>query len=216
MFKKTLGVIGFLVLSCTANAGLITTNYMADVNAVYNSTTVSVGDSVSWSVTYDEDSISSHMYKDGLDGIAGTADDQIDWTNNCSPTDTIGCQFRADVVYSNLNILPVLLQEIFATSGTLRDYQNQNRSDVYINEYNAEFYQFSADSIAFEFNIFTNSAYGQLSIQTYLENGFVGSKTVRFNNIRTANIDVPEPSTLAIFALGMFGLASRKFKKNNL
>jgi len=57
MLKKTLGVIGFLVLSCTANAGLITTNYIADVNAVYNSTTVSVGDSVSWSVTYDQDSI---------------------------------------------------------------------------------------------------------------------------------------------------------------
>jgi len=212
MFKKTLGAIGLLMLSCTANAGLITTNYMADVNAVYNSTTVSVGDSVSWSVTYDEDSISSHMYKDGLDGIAGTADDQIDWTNNCA----IGCQFRADVVYSNLNILPVLLQEILATSGALRDYQNQNRSDVYINAYNAEFYEFTADSIAFEFNIFTNSAYGQLSIQTYLENGYVGSKTVRFNNIRTANIDVPEPSTLSIFALGMFGLVSRKFKKNNL
>ncbi len=27
--------------------------------------------------------------------------------------------------------------------------------------------------------------------------------------------DVPEPSTFAIFALGMLGLASRKFKKNN-
>jgi len=33
------------------------------------------------------------------------------------------------------------------------------------------------------------------------------------NDIAT---DVPEPSTLAIFALGMFGLASRTFKKQNL
>jgi hypothetical protein len=29
------------------------------------------------------------------------------------------------------------------------------------------------------------------------------------------NIDVPEPSTLAIFALGMIGLASRRFKKQS-
>jgi hypothetical protein len=29
------------------------------------------------------------------------------------------------------------------------------------------------------------------------------------------NVDVPEPSTLAIFALGMIGLASRRFKKQS-
>jgi hypothetical protein len=28
-------------------------------------------------------------------------------------------------------------------------------------------------------------------------------------------VDVPEPSTLAIFALGMIGLASRRFKKQS-
>lgn len=33
------------------------------------------------------------------------------------------------------------------------------------------------------------------------------------DNIRYKSIDVPEPSTLAIFALGMIGLASRRFKK---
>lgn len=212
MFKKTLSVIGFLALSFTANAGLITTNYIADVNAVYRSTTVSIGDTVSWSVTYDEDSMSSHMYKDGLDDEAGTADDQIDWINNCFPTN---CQFRADAVYSNLNILPTLLQEIFDTSGTLRDIQNQNRSDVYINKYDSEYYKLSADSLTFESFIFTNSNFGSLSIQTYLDDGSTSSKTVRFNNIRKENIDVPEPSTLAIFVFGMLGLASRKVNKNN-
>lgn len=212
MLKKVLGVIGFLALSFTANAGLITTNYMADVNFVSRSTTVSVGDSVSWSVTYDEDSISSHMYKDGLDDKAGTADDQIDWINNCSPTN---CQFRADAVYTNLNILSILLQEIIDTSATLRDIRSQNHSDVYINKHNAEYYNLSADSVSFENNIFNNNGYGSLSIQTYLKDGSISSKYVAFNNIRKASIDVPEPSTLAVFSLGMFGLASRKLKKNN-
>jgi hypothetical protein len=30
----------------------------------------------------------------------------------------------------------------------------------------------------------------------------------------TYTVDVPEPSTLVIFALGLMGLASRRFKKN--
>jgi hypothetical protein len=34
-------------------------------------------------------------------------------------------------------------------------------------------------------------------------------------NIPEANSEVPEPSTLAIFALGIIGLASRRFKKQS-
>jgi len=60
-----------------------------------------------------------------------------------------------------------------------------------------------------------------------LSNDFVNLKSVRFNgvggtknffsidNIGYNRVDVPEPSTLAIFALGMIGLASRRFKKQS-
>jgi len=40
------------------------------------------------------------------------------------------------------------------------------------------------------------------------ENGYTGIQVVAMTNI-------PEPSTLAIFALGMIGLASRRFKKQS-
>jgi len=43
-----------------------------------------------------------------------------------------------------------------------------------------------------------------------------GGYTINVGNVSTANNDptnVPEPSTLAIFALGIMGLASRRFKK---
>jgi len=39
--------------------------------------------------------------------------------------------------------------------------------------------------------------------------------TFRESTIRLNAVDVPEPSTLAIFALGMIGLASRRFKKQS-
>ena len=36
-----------------------------------------------------------------------------------------------------------------------------------------------------------------------------------FSNLQIRSAEVPEPSTLAIFALGIIGLASRKFKKQH-
>jgi len=42
-----------------------------------------------------------------------------------------------------------------------------------------------------------------------------GSSALVDDIITSSSIDVPEPSTLAIFALGMIGLASRRFKKQS-
>ncbi|HBY87932.1 MAG TPA: hypothetical protein DEO86_18925 [Colwellia sp.] len=40
-----------------------------------------------------------------------------------------------------------------------------------------------------------------------------GTNVYGLNEIRVSAVEVPEPSTLAIFALGMIGFASRRFKK---
>ena len=42
----------------------------------------------------------------------------------------------------------------------------------------------------------------------YIEHGYFGAN-IMFED----SVSVPEPSTIAIFALGMIGLASRRFKK---
>jgi hypothetical protein len=39
--------------------------------------------------------------------------------------------------------------------------------------------------------------------------------TISFESVTAISNDIPEPSTLAIFALGMIGLASRRFKKQS-
>jgi len=47
-------------------------------------------------------------------------------------------------------------------------------------------------------------------------NFYSGAQTLAIDSIKIgASVDVPEPSTLAIFALGMIGLASRRFKKQS-
>jgi hypothetical protein len=67
-------------------------------------------------------------------------------------------------------------------------------------------------------------------LQSFSATGFVNLTKVEFtggcptggcnpefslDNLNVSTIDVPEPSTLAIFALGMIGLASRRFKKQS-
>ena len=63
-----------------------------------------------------------------------------------------------------------------------------------------------------QFMMFTGSNFNELRI---IENGtsnlFFAMDNFAWNEATSQ--DVPEPSTLAIFALGMIGLASRRFKK---
>jgi hypothetical protein len=55
---------------------------------------------------------------------------------------------------------------------------------------------------------------GILGYHTYIEgDGYLVSAKMTIDVEPNPAIDVPEPSTLAIFALGMMGLASRRFKK---
>jgi hypothetical protein len=58
-----------------------------------------------------------------------------------------------------------------------------------------------------------SSRYIRLSITSSYSGSSVGFSEIAFEG--TPAIDVPEPSALAIFALGMIGLASRRFKKQS-
>jgi len=64
-----------------------------------------------------------------------------------------------------------------------------------------------SDSLYTQGTFFWKRNYGDLSINNFsLDAGFQANFSAT---------DVPEPSTLAIFALGMIGLASRRFKKQS-
>jgi hypothetical protein len=54
----------------------------------------------------------------------------------------------------------------------------------------------------------------EISIGRFNVNALIDSRVAGLVLIKN-QVDVPEPSTLAIFALGMIGLASRRFKKQS-
>ena len=72
----------------------------------------------------------------------------------------------------------------------------------------------------FKFAFELDSSLDFLGVDTILSDNFQTNEWISFGNplVGAARADtaaVPEPSTLAIFALGMFGLVSRKFNKKN-
>ena len=70
-----------------------------------------------------------------------------------------------------------------------------------------------------QMNTITRSQLASFTQPITLNFGYVvgggGGHNLQVNNATLAVTNVPEPSTLAIFALGMIGLASRKFKKQS-
>ena len=57
------------------------------------------------------------------------------------------------------------------------------------------------------FGVFSDVEIGKI----LLDDGGIPGPII--DNVIAGSTDVPEPSTLAIFALGLLGLTSRKFKK---
>ncbi|MER2491518.1 PEP-CTERM sorting domain-containing protein [Catenovulum sediminis] len=67
--------------------------------------------------------------------------------------------------------------------------------------------------VTFGFTDFVfDSSFSSLTSLTWRQ-GSGESNAHQFDNIKLNSVDVPEPSTLAVFVLGLMGLASRKFKK---
>ncbi len=130
----------------------------------------------------------------------------------------------------------------FAPTFTLDFGELYNLNDVLVSADNNDSYKITwSDDLVLWSNLFTiNSSYGEVrwGMDTFSTNNLHGEyiaaidfSTVQARYIRIKAISgdfglsigefqafgtkVPEPSTLAIFALGMIGLASRRFKKQS-
>jgi hypothetical protein len=214
-----------LVLSVSgfANAGLITVES-------YDITNTNLSTHGSWQHTYDGNMTldgTSYDYTNGSgtlnDGIIGTTDDNTHLFNS-SLNSVITLFFSETVTLSNFNLYS------FANGGNSIP---GNISDINIH-YNNTLYSLAStgfggpsggnanaheafdvsgsvlDGLALDqltFSINTNTLTSYSSYYSISEVEVFGEASGQ------GNVSVPEPSTLAIFALGIIGLASRRFKK---
>jgi len=228
MFKKILSVIGFLVLSCTANAGLIDTSESSFIDETTSLEWMDFG--INNRDTYDfvTGQLEAGQAYEGW--RLATRDEVYDMYANTflvldadvvSPLDSIGRSSVGDGRNEPVSVL----DSIFAVMGynTLRQegspFELRWATGLFQGGDGLSLFQtydvvgsfekkFSNDSV----NFYNHRNFDSYSDSTSL----VYSTMLIKNDVLGNSTTVPEPSTLAIFAFGMFGLASRKFKKNNL
>lgn len=219
--KALKGLLTGLVLltSSLSQAGIITLDFEgvgnnATINEFYNGGTDSLGNSgVNYGISFGTDALGC-IDSDATGGGCNFANEPTADTvmfflsgssilNNSAGFDT-GFSFyytsSASVsvdVYSELNLTGVLL-------GTINLATNWKDNNC-IGDPTGDFCNWDVGSLAF-----TGSA---KSIDFGGTANQVGFDNITFGSVDPDKVEVPEPSTLAIFALGMMGLASRRFKK---
>jgi hypothetical protein len=110
------------------------------------------------------------------------------------------------------NYMASFSQAITSLSFDFGDYYS-NAMNLTVTTNTGEIIQGSslADSYGF-IGFTTDSAFTSVSFQTSGTTGpYWGFDNLSYGNVKVS--EVPEPSTLAIFALSLIGLASRKYKK---
>jgi hypothetical protein len=191
MLKATfVGLI--LSVSGLANAGLI------HMQAEYNSSTAAA---FSWDMWLDEADLNRNS---SFNTLSSSTYDFID-SLNMKYTNTAGIDYHLNL--SELKAFGVrMIYSHNAATPFLADGTNQ-RSKIF----DINFVDINQIGSAFISKGATQGPYGWRSNSLRVNGTSENFDLISFKSVT----DVPEPSTLAIFALGMIGLASRRFKKQS-
>jgi hypothetical protein len=209
-----------LAVSCLVNityAGIITEKWSATVTKVHNTTAYSQGDLLQFIFSYDSTSTESHTYDKGLDGVTGTIDDILTYSQNI--LDQPNYDIFSDITTNFLDLATTMINETMTQGFEVHDwsgyYNTYSHTPYGIAWSDEEITVSSSNGISSAYAFFT-PAFSNGDVRTsYVDNGVIISKYIELSSFtRTVVQQVPEPSTLAVFALSMIGLASRRFKNN--
>jgi len=223
--KVLKAAVAGLVLSVSglANAGLIPFGIHTNTSAT------TVTNTWGWDECFSTSSGSSVSVSDALSGCTG---DQLMMATRIAGTDNL-------LILAAASFSTVTAQTAFLNNQ--QSTNSENGVDWYSNGYSWGFTdvgnlvrQNSADinlhasygnNIGMSWhtggNVASNSNWGQNSsvAMVSLRSGWAFNNGNNFSSVQERvlfslnSVEVPEPSTLAIFALGIMGLASRRFKK---
>lgn len=216
MFKKIRNSANTVLLSMLvlftsqASASLITEEWQVLVNTS-DVLTIPAGSTLTWQVTYDENS-AAHEYDDGFDGVAGTADDMLVGTYDarCPTGNLCGfASFYTGFSSSGISALLTQIDDYAAVAGLFAFDVNPINIQHRI-EHSPSIQDLTI--INDQHTVFIDPFVGIfLSSYMDLNGGFVDlAIDLSVLQVNKVTQRVPEPSTLAIFALALFGFSLRK------
>jgi len=227
MFSKILGIISFLALSFTASAGLINTADDSFIDETSKLEWMDFGINNTDTYDYVAGQLGAGQAYEGW--RLATRDEVYDMYANTflvldadvvSPLDSIGRSTVADGRNESVSVLDSIFDimgyntlrqegspfELRWATGLFQGGDGLSLFQTY-NVVGSFEQKFSNDSVNF---------YNHRNFDSYSDSTSLVYSTMLIKNDTLGNATtVPEPSTMAIFALGMIGLASRKFKKQH-
>lgn len=192
-----------LSVSLTVQAGIITETWTAEISNIEdedNYFTASVGDSVLFSLTYDDSTHFLTSFGDKLCDSTG-----MDLYGDCDGNEPDYSLF-ADLISDDAAAV---------LSGLVGGINLQfDISEAYVYKSAIETSGFLSEDDFGSFVLLNDGLNGNSYADLYDTNGeYLGG--VEFENVVFVSSSVPEPGTLAIFSLGLLGLTLRRGKKTN-
>jgi hypothetical protein len=218
---KTVIATVIFAMSYYAKAGLITTTIDLTISSIQgNYANVSNGDVFQFSTTYD-DSATHMLY--GSDTLSLCLTTHIATPGViCNTRYTISPSTWTFMSNASSNALDLFAaDDMLAAGGRFYQRSGTPYNVVYAAPQTEEtFYEYSTQEYSFSIKQPSRFYYGSIDVFYRDRNNrqaftAISYRAANFTTVPAAPPSVPEPSTLAIFALGMIGLASRRFKKQS-
>ncbi len=215
---KYLVIPALLLSSLSAEAALVTDRWTATLDGVLNTTAYSVGDSISWTVTYDNTSTSMNYFDDGADGVGKTADDISHIAGTACPS----CTYTL-TANSSTNIEHMINQMItgIANYAASYDFYSLNYDRIY--DQRTPLYTYNErviDDIGFLADNYNGGSrnmlklyYNQTNNSNYNMAWISWGQATITRNITAPTQSIPEPSVISIFGLGIVGISLLRRRK---